>query len=119
MSRVTDRAKCYVYVCLGCDCLDQGRKDQTTCSAACRVRVHRHPEQMQRLRAVAVQMDITVALIQQAAAIRRLRPDLADPLRAGTLTIAGAQPEMHRAFWALVWKAAAASGNNCSERGAA
>jgi hypothetical protein len=105
MSRVTDSRKRYVFVCVGCDCLDQGRKDQTTCSAACRVRVHRHPERMQELRTYAEQTNITVAGIQQATAIDRLRPDLADQIMARTLTTAGAQAEMDRSFWELVQQA--------------
>ena len=97
---VTLRRKCYVSVCLGCDGLfTTARADTLTCSPACRVRVHRHPEALASLRTTAKRLDITAASILRAAAIDRVRPDLVAAIRAGSLTLDDAQPEVWRAFW--------------------
>jgi hypothetical protein len=109
MSAVTHSRKCYrpvVFVCAACDGLADGRRDQTTCSSACRVRLHRHPEQMQRLREDAERAHITPAMILQGAACYRLRPDLADDVLVGTRTLADIAPEIWRAYWAAVCAAA-------------
>lgn len=98
---VTHQAKRYVFVCLGCDGLaDAERKDQITCSPACRSRVHRAPEQRQRLAAIAEQWEITIAGILQAAALDRLRPDLGEAVLAGRLTMAAIRGDVWTAYMA-------------------
>lgn len=95
-------SKCYVYVCVGCDLLNMSeRSDALTCSTKCRVRAHRNVS-MQVLRALASRLDITPASIQQAAAVQRLRPDLADQVAAGKVTFDGVRGEVWAAFWSLL-----------------
>jgi hypothetical protein len=102
MSAVTDRPKCYVFVCVGCNLLAMSeRSDTLTCSTKCRVRAHRNGS-LERLRVLARAWDITPALIVQSQAIRCLRPDVADMCRAGTLTIREAQALIWPTFWDLL-----------------
>lgn len=100
---VTPSRKCYVFQCAACDGLsDTSRADTVTCSPACRVALHRHPQRLAHLQAVARASDVTVAAILRCAAVRLLCPELVNPIMAGTLTIAEAQPEVRRAYWALL-----------------
>lgn len=93
MRGVTVNDKCYV--CVGCGLLAlTQRSDTLTCSPACRVRLHRHPELIAELKADAERYDVSVASILQAAAIDRLRPDLGDEILAGRRTIADVQGEV-------------------------
>lgn len=102
MSAVTDRVKCYVSVCVGCDLLFQAdRKDQLTCSPACRVRAHRNGS-LKTLRTLALAWDIEPAGIQHAQAIRRLCPALERDIVSRAKTIAQCQPEVTRAFVATL-----------------
>lgn len=99
---VTPKPKCYVYVCAGCDLFDVSeRSDARTCSTKCRVRAHRNGS-LQTLRALADRMDIPAALIQQAVAVQRLRPDLFDQVGAGKVTFDDISAEVWAAFWALL-----------------
>jgi hypothetical protein len=96
----------YVYLCVGCNKLDQsGRRDVITCSPACRVRAHRNGSS-KALHDQARRMDVGPALILQARAIVELCPDLANQVRAGSLTIEDAQPEVNAAFIKLLFAAA-------------
>jgi len=105
-TRVTLKPKRYVYVCLGCGLLDETeRPDRLTCSPACRVRAHRNGR-LKLLRAHAKDHDVELSLMMQCEAVIRLRPDLADEIRAGRLEIDAAQPDLHRAFIALVFEEA-------------
>src|SRR5688500_738605 len=102
--------KRYISVCAGCDLLfDTGRADPLTCSRACRVRAHRNGR-LKKSREAAQVLALTdartgkpkAAPVLQAAAIQRLRPDLADQIMAGTMTIYQAMPEACKAFDELV-----------------
>jgi len=88
MTPVTDSAKRYITCCAMCDALfDTPRRDSVTCSPACRTRGHRTGE-LKRLSALFAGMggsDITVAMVMQARARRRLLPERADQIFAGTL----------------------------------
>jgi hypothetical protein len=115
---VTRTRKRYVFLCLGCDFLaDSTRSDALTCSPACRVRVHRHPEGQARLRKDAEAFGITPASILQAAAIYVLRPDLGDAVLAGTRTLADIEPEIYGAYLARVLAAERALEADTTSRG--
>jgi len=102
VSAVTLDAKCYVFVCAGCNLLAQSdRSDALTCSPACRVRAHRNGE-LKRLRSSATALDIRPALIQRAKAVTRLQPDLEGRIRAGELSLDDVRPQMARAFGELL-----------------
>jgi hypothetical protein len=91
-------AKCYIFVCAGCDLLAPSeRSDALTCSLVCRVRAHRSGA-LKRQRALATALDIPPAMLGQAAAVRRLRPDLADQVQAGTIKLKDAMNEAEVAF---------------------
>lgn len=105
MSAVTHKPKCYVSVCAGCGRLDQSeRSDTLTCSPACRVRAHRNGS-LKALRAIALSLDIRPATILQCKAVIWLRPDLAEQLSNGKLTINAAQSQMRAAFLELLKEA--------------
>lgn len=100
---VTPSRKRYVSVCAACDGLfEASRADQVTCSPACRVRLHRHPELVAHQRQMAAHMAVPLVLMLKAGAIRRLCPELEAPIMAGTLTIDAAQPQVCAAFRALL-----------------
>jgi hypothetical protein len=91
-----------VFVCAGCGLLDiSERRDSLTCSTKCRVRAHRNGS-LETLRAIARGMHIHPAMIAQAKAIQTLRPDIADQVMAGKLSMTEAQALIWPAFWALV-----------------
>lgn len=84
---VTFPAKRYVFVCLGCGGLsDSDRKDQMTCSTACRVRAHRTGE-TKRTREAAQNVDVPVATMLRAGALSKLCPALGDRVAAGELKL--------------------------------
>ena len=96
-----------VFVCLGCDRLtSSSRAHAITCSPACRVRLHRHPEPLRQLEGICAQMDTPVPRVLDARAVMRLRPDLEPRIMAGELTLADAQPEVWQAFVRLAFAAA-------------
>lgn len=108
---VTYSRKRYVFVCAGCGLLaDSVRRDQMTCSTACRVRAHRNGT-LQRWKDIAASQGIPPAMIGQAQAIGRLRPDLEQQCKEGTLTIDEAQPDMLQAFNKLLADILDAHGN--------
>lgn len=92
----------WTFICAGCKLLAQSeRRHSITCSDACRVKAHRNGS-AKVLRDLALSHDVNVGTIVQAGAIQALRPDLADEIWAGRLTIAEAQADMNRAFLALL-----------------
>jgi hypothetical protein len=100
--------KRYVTICAGC----QGvfacrRKDQVTCSPKCRVNAHRSGE-MKRLQRFADSFEVTVSSMQRAAAVRALRPDLADQIFARKMTEEEAGPAVLEAYRRLLLGQAAA-----------
>jgi hypothetical protein len=105
--RVTFPQKRYtcprVFVCIGCDLLAcSDRAHAVTCSPACRVRVHRHPERLRRMEAEASACHINVPAILDATALRRLRPDLGQCVMAGTMEIDDTRADVWRAFYELL-----------------
>jgi hypothetical protein len=96
--RVTHSRKRYVFVCAACGCLDEGRRDQITCSTRCRVKLHRHPELLAATRQAAEAFDVTVAATLQARAVHLLRPDLASQIEAGKATFDSINAEMLKAL---------------------
>lgn len=103
--RVTESAKCYVFICAGCGLLAESRRsDAVTCSTACRVRIHRSGWS-KTLQRVAAAYRIDVAALGQAKAIERLSPDIAAEICAGSITIAQAQARIWPLYWAVVQRA--------------
>lgn len=95
---VTYSTKRYIYVCIGCDGLAEScRKDQVTCSPACRVRAQRNGE-AKRTRETATALDIHPGMLLQSRALLRLRPDLADMVTNGELALADTREAVHKAF---------------------
>lgn len=98
MSDVTYSTKCYTYVCAGCGKLSQSnRRDQLTCSTACRVKAHRNGS-IKALRDLAVSFDISPASIVQSKAIGALRPDLAEQISRREILFADAMRETNHAL---------------------
>lgn len=99
---VTHSPKCYVSVCVGCDLLFQtSRKDQLTCSTACRVRAHRNGS-VEALRVVAMKMKIPPALLQRCKAVDRLLPHETTRLIAGEVEVDDLQERVGSAFFRLL-----------------
>jgi hypothetical protein len=101
VSAVTDTPIRYeqVFVCLGCDLLAMSpRADATTCSNACRVRVHRRRDELADWYASLKAMKVRVALVQQCQAISRLRPDLMPQIRDGAIEIHDTRKEIYLEF---------------------
>ena len=95
--------KCYTFVCAMCRGLAMSsRADALTCSSACRVRAHRQPELLRSVRELAATMRIPPASILQSQAVIHLRPDLADKIRDGHLTLEAVQPEVRQALLELI-----------------
>jgi hypothetical protein len=91
----------YVYVCAGCGLLDVAeRRDQLTCSGACRVRAHRSGD-LRRLRADAKRMEVRPAGVLQAMAVDMLAPELASRIMGGELNLDEAQRLVRPTFLAL------------------
>lgn len=106
-SRVTHSRKRYgcprVFVCIGCDGLACSARSHTiTCSPACRVRIHRHPDELRRLEALAASTGTTVMDLQDAAAMQRLRPVLTARVASGEVEMDDARPDVWAAFWELL-----------------
>jgi hypothetical protein len=100
----------HVFVCAGCDRIALAeRSDSITCSNACRVRVHRHPEVLKEMRAKCKQAQIPVALLARSEAVKRLRPDLMQPIIQGTIELLG--PEVRAAMQGEYWKLVLAARN--------
>jgi hypothetical protein len=92
--------KRYIFACAACGGLaPSNRRDSITCSGACRVYLHRHPEVLAHLRAIATRFETSVATVLRARAIGLLRPDLSEQVSAGTVTIETAQPAVWTAYW--------------------
>lgn len=88
-------SKRYIITCAVCDLLAEvSRKGAFTCSGRCRVQLHRHPEKMQSLQQAAEAWKVPVFSILQAGAVRKLRPDLAEQIEAGKLSLDDVQNEM-------------------------
>jgi len=109
MTAVTLSSKCYVTVCVGCGLLhDVSRRDQLTCSPACRVRAHRDGS-LKRLRRVAAEFKTSPELMQFASATELLRPDLAPAIMSGERNYEDIMPDLHSAYMALIMRLARAS----------
>lgn len=103
-------AKRYIICCAACGALHEvARRDALTCSVACRVWLHRHPDHLAELRALAGSARIEVFDIIEAKAIRELRPDLADRMVSGELVVSDVREDVARAFIARVFEAVEAA----------
>jgi hypothetical protein len=88
-----------VFVCANCGGLaDTSRAHAVTCSNVCRVSLHRHPENFADLRETCVAARITPAMVLECMAVKQLRPDLLDKIRAGTLEIEHTREHVHREY---------------------
>ena len=96
-------AKCYIICCAICGCLHEtGRRDALTCSNKCRVRSHRHPETLNKLRKQCKTSHVEPFMALQAQAIHKLRPDLVPRIMSGDGTLDDVQPEVAQALWKRV-----------------
>ena len=103
----------YVYVCIGCGCLDElDRSDRLTCSPACRVRAHRNGS-LKELRAAAAEDDLRPAAFLHARAMKTLLPDrkqeMLDRMEKQTVrdrakgSLFKDQPDIRKAFYDLLF----------------
>ncbi|HEX7349069.1 MAG TPA: hypothetical protein VF264_05430 [Rhodanobacteraceae bacterium] len=107
MTPVTDKPKRYsrVFECIACGRLaDSQRSDAITCSPACRVWLHRHPERLDAIKRTCAGPGIPVAMLQEANAIRALLPDTSDRIARGEVEMEDVRGDVWRAFWALLTK---------------
>ena len=96
-----------VFVCANCNRLDSSERRHTiTCSTACRVALHRHPERLASLKATCAEHKVSVARVLQSRAVLMLRPDLGHRIQSGELETDDTQPDVYRAFMALVMEQA-------------
>jgi hypothetical protein len=99
---VTFSTKRYILVCPVCGLLfDATRRDQITCSGACRVWAHRNGK-LADIRAVAKSIGVTLSDLAMTKALRRLCPELQPRIRDGSLELDAAQQEVGKAFDKLV-----------------
>jgi len=109
---VTDTRKRYahVFVCAACDKLAHAeRAHAITCSPACRVWLHRHPERLADLKAACASLDVTPALVQEAAAINLLLPEATARIDRREVKIAELRGDLWRAYWQRVQQAVEAA----------
>ena len=79
--------KRYVMKCLVCDMLyDADRIDSTTCSPACRTKLHRKPEIKQKAKAIT-EDKFGIGEILNSSAIQDLCPDVSSKVMAGEMTM--------------------------------
>ncbi len=106
---VTDTRKRYrkgprAFVCIACDKLAESHRGHAvTCSPACRVWIHRHPERLASLRATCEALKVEPGMVQECAAAGRLRPDLSALIGAGELSVHDVRADVHREFLRLVF----------------
>ena len=100
-------AKCYIICCAICGCLHEtGRRDALTCSNKCRVRSHRHPETLNKLRKQCETFDVEPFMVLQAQALHQLRPDLVPRVMSGEAELDDLRLELAAAFNQRVFEAA-------------
>ena len=100
---LTDSRKHHIGVCLSCDVLFMAkRRDQLTCSPACRVKAHRTGK-LKSIRQIARAYHIPPAMMVWAKAVKRLRHDLSAKLPDGRTTLEVVRPEVVREFHQMVW----------------
>ncbi len=96
-----------VFVCVGCDKLALSeRSSSITCSATCRSYMHRHPARLNEIKAECARRKIKPAMVQQCAAVIRLRPDLSERIARGEIEIVDTRREMEAAMFRLIGAAA-------------
>ncbi|NRP22390.1 hypothetical protein LPJGGPFB_05649 [Ensifer adhaerens] len=95
---VTYSRKRYISVCVGCDLLfETVRKDQVTCSGACRVKAHRNGA-LKALNAHAKAFKVPRCGIGFSRAIGLLRPDLRKQVASGEVDMIDIMPDLCDAF---------------------
>jgi hypothetical protein len=104
---VTDEPNRYIIsYCPCCETVyEASRRDQLTCSPACRVKAHR-TGRLNELKRVSKFLDIHPSLALRSQAVEILRPDLAQRIAAGEIDHDDIGPEMEAAFNARVMQAA-------------
>jgi len=97
---VTVSSKRYIAVCRGCDLMfETSRKDQLTCSDACRVKAHRNGS-LKALRDFCKAFDIEPHMLVQADAAKRL--GLNDKVMSREIELDG-NPQIVRAFYKRIF----------------
>ena len=99
---VTFRRKRYILVCPVCNLLfEANRRDQITCSGACRVWAHRNGK-LATIKALTRAHRVTLTDLAMLKALKRLCPELDPRIRDGSLELDAAQHEVGKAFDKLV-----------------
>ncbi|AWC25475.1 hypothetical protein CO731_04972 [Aminobacter sp. MSH1] len=104
---VTDEPNRYIIsYCPMCETVyEASRRDQLTCSPACRVKAHR-TGRLDELKRVAKFLDIHPSLALRAQATEILRPDLGRKIAAGEIDYDDILSEMDAAYNARAMQAA-------------
>jgi len=114
MSGVTDLRKRYmghlprtsqrVFQCAACGGLaDSTRRHAITCSPACRVRLHRHPEIMRDWVERAEQIGVCIPYMLEINAAAELLPDFGERVFADQwLRVTDLRREIFAAYWRLL-----------------
>lgn len=90
------------FVCAACNKLAVSEKSHaTTCSPACRTRLHRHPD-LSGLKAVCAASNVPIAMVLEAEAVRRLAPELAQHVAAGRMTLEECRSHTFKALLKLI-----------------
>jgi hypothetical protein len=114
LQHVTLSSKCYIVACLVCHrVFDTSRTGALTCGVRCRVWLHRHPEELESLRAqidransktrwrpfaVAEWQLTSVFQILELEAANKFRPDLVENFLTGKSNIAEVRDAVCREF---------------------
>lgn len=97
------RYRVRVFECAACGKLaDTTRAHAITCSTACRVALHRHPERFEALKEVCAALKVRPAMVLEANAIKALRPDLVDKIVQGAIEIEDTREDVYREFLKLL-----------------
>ena len=105
-----DKRSPRVFACANCEVLSETARDHTiTCSNACRVALHRHPERLAHWQKFAELGDVTVQDILDAnAAQRLLEADEIANVERGELNFADLRRPIYLAYVKRVFDAARA-----------
>jgi len=83
-----------MFICAACGKVTRGkRRHAITCGAACRVRLHRHPELREHLASDSRLTGLSVADLLERRAFKAAYPDLAERIGANEINIEAARLE--------------------------
>lgn len=86
-----------MFACAACGKIMRGKRSQAiTCSDACRVRFHRHPELRASLETASRALGLSVACLLERRALATAHPDLAERIDAGEISIGAVRVEAER-----------------------